>query len=269
MNTDPIPQTPALHELLQAAAAPALPGELRGEAAALAAFRAAHRPVTETRSVPFMNRMTRVLTVKAAALTIAVTGMGGVALAAGTGTLPVPADTPIVGSEAKAEKKAKKAKADHEEKVRDWSGLCTAATEGNALNNPGKAAESTAFTRLITAAGGITQVPAFCAGILGTTLPPVENPVATAEEIEHGKSAGAGKENAPGQTKPDGEPATGKGKASAPGQVKKEGQTAPGASGEEHGESATAPGQTKSDGEPATGKGSGKAAEHRQGPKPE
>lgn len=257
MNTDPI--TPeAVAELLRTAGTPAAPGELRGEAAALAAFRAVHRPVAPTRSVPFMNRLTRVLTVKAAAVTIAVTGMGGVALAAGTGALPVPADTPVVGSEAKADKKAKKAKAAQEQKVRDWSGLCTAATQGNALNNPGKAAESTAFSGLIAAAGGAAFVPAFCDGVLGTVPPVTETPVApapegpvTAAETEgsNGKSETSGKDNAPGRTKVDGEPATGKGKATAPGQNKTDDAPAT-----DNGK-ATAPGQGKTDDQPAIGKG--------------
>ncbi len=241
MNTEPIPPfrsdapSERLAELLQAAAAPASPADMRGEAAALAAFRAARREVHDPRSVPFMNRVARVLTVKAAALTIAVTGMGGVALAAGTGALPVPSDTPIVGSEAKAAKKAKAEKAAKETKVRDWSGLCTAATEGNALKNPGKAADSTAFARLITAAGGPEQVSAFCLGILGTTpVAPVESPVTAAEEDgENGKAT------APGQLKEDGRPAAGKGKATAPGQLKEDGQPAAGKG------KATAPGQVK------------------------
>lgn len=266
MNTEPI--TPeAVAELLRTAGAPARPGELHGEADALAAFRAVHRPVTQTRSVPFMNRLTRVLTVKAAAVTIAVTGMGGVALAAGSGALPVPADTPVVGSEAKAAKKAKKEKAAHEQKVRDWSGLCTAATEGNALRNPGKAAQNPAFGGLINAAGGAEFVPAFCDGVLGTVPPVVENPPAeapveapvelpgdqpvteAAEETSPGKSGSAGKENAPGQNKVEGQPATGKGQATAPGLNKPEGTPAA-----DNGK-ASAPGQNKADAGPATGKG--------------
>jgi hypothetical protein len=42
----------------------------------------------------------------------------------------------------------------------DWTELCRAATAGHA-------ADSAAFTRLVTAAGGAAQLPAFCAGVLG------------------------------------------------------------------------------------------------------
>ncbi|MGQ0846099.1 MAG: hypothetical protein ACT4QF_18390 [Sporichthyaceae bacterium] len=258
----------ALRLLLNEAAAPANGAELRGEAAALAAFRAARLPVRDSRSSSFMNRLTRILTVKAAAVAIAVTGTGGMAFAASTGVLPVPADTPVVGSEAKAEKKAKKDKAEQEAKVRDWSGLCESATTGNVLANPGKAADSTAFSALIAAAGGIAQVPAFCGGILGTpptTLPPVEEaPAAAAEGENSGKSETAGNATAPGQLKEDGSPAQGKGKATAPGQVKK--NAAPAPTSEQDGDAAeagksensgraNAPGQLKADDSPAVGKG--------------
>ena len=58
-------------------------------------------------------------------------------------------------------------------------------------------------------------------------------------------------DNAPGQLKPDGEPAIGVGQTDAPGQVKPDGEPAIG-----NGEGlATAPGQIKEPGTPAEGKG--------------
>ncbi|MGQ0464442.1 MAG: hypothetical protein ACT4QG_03875 [Sporichthyaceae bacterium] len=233
------------------------------------------------RSTVFMNRMTRLLTVKVAAVAIATTGMGGVALAANAGTLPVPADTPVVGSEAKTAKKAKKEK-------KHWNGLCTSVMQGNADNASGKAAERGALAALVAKAGGPSGVAAFCAPILALPLPevapivdpvvatlepvvepvvptPVVEPVVPAPVVETpGKSANAGKENAPGQTKPEGQPATGKGKVAAPGRH----EPADDQGGADNGKAedsgkATAPGQSKAEGRPAVGKGS----DNRQGPK--
>src|SRR5688500_1604947 len=81
------PGTPAepLGRLLATASAPAQEGELAGEDAAVAAFTAAQLPVKRAGGIP----LARILTAKAAALSLAVTTAGGVALAAGTGTLPM------------------------------------------------------------------------------------------------------------------------------------------------------------------------------------
>ncbi|WP_217996741.1 hypothetical protein, partial [Nocardioides jensenii] len=84
---------PQLDALLRAAAAPAS-GEAAGEAAALATFRAAGLlSTTPTGRLTIMKRATsRLLTAKALAIgVIAVSGAGGVALAATTGHLPNPA----------------------------------------------------------------------------------------------------------------------------------------------------------------------------------
>ncbi|GAA1237167.1 hypothetical protein GCM10009665_29150 [Kitasatospora nipponensis] len=95
----------ALAELLAAAAAPATGRELAGEEAAVAAFREAARPSTDRSPLPASlaksrsRSMTscapmrfrapaRFLGARAAAAALAVTALGGVAVAAGTGHLP-------------------------------------------------------------------------------------------------------------------------------------------------------------------------------------
>ena len=89
----------ALRELLAPVAAPARVGELRGETAALAAFRAAHAvipaQVSVARSRPALTaRLAQAMSIKAAVAALTVLGMGGVAVAASTGTLPGPLDGP-------------------------------------------------------------------------------------------------------------------------------------------------------------------------------
>jgi hypothetical protein len=83
----PRPGQDALTAFLASAAAPAADEELAGEEAAVAAFRRARLgPAPRRRPL-----LARVLTVKAAvALALSATAVGGVALAAGTGTLPGP-----------------------------------------------------------------------------------------------------------------------------------------------------------------------------------
>ncbi|MBB2941795.1 hypothetical protein FB565_001499 [Actinoplanes lutulentus] len=78
-----------LADLLSAAKAPATDRELAGEAAAMAAFRvAAHSPDT---AITRRNPMLKLLSLKVAAAAFATTAtVGGVALAASTGTIPNP-----------------------------------------------------------------------------------------------------------------------------------------------------------------------------------
>ncbi|MEV0899317.1 hypothetical protein [Actinoplanes sp. NPDC049802] len=86
-----------LDRVLSAARGPASAGELAGEAAAVAAFRAAAgargRPVR--RFSIFRSALTRPLTVKVVAAAFATTAtVGGVALAANTGARPAPVSAP-------------------------------------------------------------------------------------------------------------------------------------------------------------------------------
>jgi hypothetical protein len=82
---------PPLAAFLAAAAAPGRPDELAREQATLAAFRAAQlAPIPAHRSLSAVRTaVMKVLTIKAAVV-LAATTAGGVALAAGTGTLPTP-----------------------------------------------------------------------------------------------------------------------------------------------------------------------------------
>lgn len=80
----------ALTTLFATATAAPHPGELRGEAAALAAFRAARPSATTGRT----RLRATLLTVKTAAAALAFTSVGGVALAA-TGGLPNPLPTDL------------------------------------------------------------------------------------------------------------------------------------------------------------------------------
>ncbi|MBX6356136.1 MAG: hypothetical protein IRZ05_09830 [Micromonosporaceae bacterium] len=76
--------------LLAAAKAPGRGDELAREEMAVAAFRAARRgsvPLPQRRSM-IKTALAKLLTVKAAALAATVVGVGGVALAASTGTIP-------------------------------------------------------------------------------------------------------------------------------------------------------------------------------------
>ncbi|MFB8239372.1 hypothetical protein ACFC58_22760 [Kitasatospora purpeofusca] len=85
--------------VLAAAAAPATGGELAGEEAALAAFREARlasaaavpaAPAPVRRRSMATATLTRAFSTKAAAVVLGATALGGVAVAAGTGNLPVP-----------------------------------------------------------------------------------------------------------------------------------------------------------------------------------
>ncbi|GAA0432688.1 hypothetical protein Aca07nite_19930 [Actinoplanes capillaceus] len=87
----------ALDRVLAAAKAPATARELAGEAAAVAAFRAATTSSAgRTRRFPVVwSALSKLLTVKVAAAAFATTAtVGGVALAANNGTLPGPVGAP-------------------------------------------------------------------------------------------------------------------------------------------------------------------------------
>lgn len=88
------PRQDRLGRLLASANAPAQPGELAGERAAVAAFTAARHSRPSQVRRPSMIQMTvaKLLTAKVAAIAVglACAGAGGVALAATTGVLPTP-----------------------------------------------------------------------------------------------------------------------------------------------------------------------------------
>jgi hypothetical protein len=164
------PATRLLVARLAAASVAGLPSELTGESAATAAFHAG-RDVTDPprRASMIKTALAKVLTVKAAAI-LAALSAGGVALAATTGVLPNPlgenpATTPshpvttphAGGNGGQGGPGGSDATPDP-----SLPGLCTAFLAG-AGSEHGKALENPAFTVLITAAGGVDGVEAYCA----------------------------------------------------------------------------------------------------------
>jgi hypothetical protein len=171
----------ALETLFAAAVGPPRTGELPGEAAAVAAFCAAQqRPAPTARRARILASLTTLLTVKTAATALAVTSVGGLAFAAGTGTLPKPlaphhaehttVDTPttvVPTPSAAALRNAAKAAAAVDRadakagknRSASYAGLCAAFSAG-AWDNA-RAAGSPAFARLVAAApaGDVTD---FC-----------------------------------------------------------------------------------------------------------
>jgi hypothetical protein len=160
-------------------------GALPGEAAAVAAFAAARRPAAPiARRARILASLTTLVTVKTAAAALAVTSVGGLALAAGTGTLSTPlaghphhtarpsavGDNPTTvlptptaaalrnaaRAAAAADRADAKAGKDHST---SFAGLCTAFSTGRWDN--ARAAGNPAFTRLVTAAPG-GDVADFC-----------------------------------------------------------------------------------------------------------
>jgi len=169
-----------LADLLAAAAAPARAAELAGEQAALVAFRLARlAPATEPRRQSMIQTaLAKLLTVKVAAATIGITALSGVALAAGTGTLPTDLDkapkahpSQSQSSEAQANgaggpKSPKPASKGNENDPKgtpspSMVGLCK-AYQAKAGAEQGKSLESPAFTALVEAAGSKDKVAAYC-----------------------------------------------------------------------------------------------------------
>jgi hypothetical protein len=166
------------------------------------------------------------LTVKTAAAALAVTSVGGLALAAGTGTLPTPlathprhADQPTTGADnpttvvptptAAALRDAAKAAAavDRDDATAgknasaSYTGLCTAFAAGKWDN--ARAAGNPAFARLVAAAPG-GDVTDFCQA-LADEAPAGKNPGSSA--ARPAKPTNNGTSHAAGQTAHKGKPA--------------------------------------------------------------
>jgi len=177
-----------LAALLAAAAAPATPRELAREYEALAAFRAARTaPAEGPRHHAAPGRsFGKLFTLRVAAATIAVTGVGGVALAATTGTLPTPlrsrpaispstSPSDVEGSESGSPTagpptaKAKPGQVPKQDPQRPQSvvGLCRAYTEHSRHDGDRrKLLDTPAFRPLVEAAGNVGEVPKFCRDLL-------------------------------------------------------------------------------------------------------
>jgi hypothetical protein len=191
----------ALSTLLAAASPPLAAGELVGEHAALAAFRAAHlATVPSRRRIPMLKTaLANLIAAKiAASAAVAAAATGGIALAAATGNLPGPLQGAAHSAfGAPAAHVASQAGSAHGQPHRapapestdassapvvepsesdgpsgtatpspSLHGLCTAFQAG-ATNNPGKALANPAFSVLVTAAGGKDEVAAFCTTLVG------------------------------------------------------------------------------------------------------
>lgn len=196
--------------VLAAAAAPVRVGELAGEEAAVVAFREARLgPAVESRRQSMIqSALAKLLTVKVAALTIGFTALGGVALAAGTGTLPTPLDrgpsahptsSPSAGSqegaggpESPRPSPSLKGKGAGSKGTPSPSmvGLCRAYA-AKPVGARGKALESPAFTALVTAAGGKQNVAAFCKVVLAAKASGAPESPAAVRPTEKPKSSGA------------------------------------------------------------------------------
>lgn len=184
-----------LVDLLAAAAAPAAPGELAGERAALAAFRAARlTPVHEPRRRQMIKTtLAKLLTVKAAAGIAAATAAGGVAFAASTGALPNPLaaggnDKPAAHATGRPSPDASHGARGNASPSPSMVGLCHAYTAAVA-DNPGKALDNPAFTALITTAGGKDQVTSYCTKVLADA--PGNAPTAKPGKQPTGRPSGA------------------------------------------------------------------------------
>jgi hypothetical protein len=174
-SSSPPSGTESLAFLLAAASAPPRLQELAGEGAALAAFRA-HSPTVRRWS------LRRVLTIKVAAVVAATVAAGGVAFASSAGLLPNPftppsvdgtspgsgstpggGGTPTPGASLMPDVTGSLA-------AEGLSGLCK-AYEAKPPSERGKALQSTAFSTLVSAAGGVEHVSAYCTNLLSGRSP--------------------------------------------------------------------------------------------------
>jgi hypothetical protein len=194
-----IPADSALAGLLADASAPAQPHEVDGLSAALTAFSASQ---PNPRRSPVKLLIASLLATKAFAATAAVASVGGIALAAATGSLPPAAQNaahdlvhaPAAASahSARADAKAPTSRATPSPSL---VGLCHAYGAGVATAK-GKALDNPAFTVLITAAGSRDAVTSYCTSLLATA--PGGKPTALPTQAQGHKP----------KTHPTGKPAT-------------------------------------------------------------
>jgi hypothetical protein len=170
-----------LTDLLAAVTVPAGGGELAGEDAAVAAFRAARlAPASHRKPSTLKSLFTARIAAVAAAVAVLV---GGVATAAATGYLPtplgghpaiVPAHSSVAASSTTTSSTGHTTSASNEDHgsptttdvpTPSVAGLCNAYAAG-AGSDHGKALDNPAFGSLITAAGGRDKVDAYCADLL-------------------------------------------------------------------------------------------------------
>jgi hypothetical protein len=213
----------ALARVLTVAAATARPSELAGEPACLAAYRAAHLlPATQPRRNSMIkSAVTKLLTVKAAAILAGAAASGGLALAASTGSLPDPFTTNVPAASASAspghgKSDTAKGKANAADKSAEANekdgpspslvGLCHAYSAGNKAEH-GKALESPAFKALIQAAGGNDKVDAFCDTLLASAGPDASKSHPNgSDNTDHPKGGSSDHSNGAPSDRPHGKP---------------------------------------------------------------
>ncbi|MEX5711060.1 hypothetical protein AB1484_22835 [Parafrankia sp. FMc6] len=188
-----------LADLLAAAAAPARDGELDGEEAAVAAFREARLThVTQPRRKPMIKLMfAKFLTVKVAALAAGATAIGGVAVAASTGVLPIAggggsaAVSPTVTPSAEVSIPAIHVPSASASVSASLLGLCHTYTAA-AATDARTTLDSPNMHALVTAAGSPDKVDAFCAKALQAEIDAAATPGTTPDASASAGPGGAG-----------------------------------------------------------------------------
>jgi hypothetical protein len=170
--TPPPDGTDRLAALLAAASAPGRPDELAGEAAAMAAFRA-HPPTIRRWS------LRRALTIKVAAAVAVMVAAGGVAVASGTGFLPIPfipgkagpVPSGTDGPAGRSPGQGRTASPAPSPADPALPGLC-ADFQKKTSDEKQKELKGKHFEQLVKAAGGPEHVEGFCAQVLAATPNP-------------------------------------------------------------------------------------------------
>ncbi|MFC8616184.1 hypothetical protein ACFT9M_07175 [Micromonospora purpureochromogenes] len=222
---DPHDGPEPLVRLLTAVRAAPHPGELRGETAAMHAFRSARAGAALPTPSPARSfSLARLAGLKVALAGLAVAATGGVALAAATGTLPGPLDrAPVAppsagpqsttppttagpgGSPAPSSVKPEPSRPTPAASI---LGLCR-AYRAAAGDNPGRALDNPAFAGLVTRAGGRDEVAGYCERVVrdtGPSAPPsAVHPTPTGRPTgrpSRAPSTAGGKPDAPARTVP-------------------------------------------------------------------
>ncbi|WP_446213646.1 hypothetical protein [Micromonospora sp. IBSANI012] len=220
---DPHDGPEPLVRLLTAVRAAPHPGELRGETAAMHAFRSARAGAPLPAPSPARSfSLARLAGLKVALAGLAVAATGGVAFAAATGTLPGPLhrDAPVTppsavpqsttprttaGSPAPSSVKPEPSRPTPAASI---LGLCR-AYRAAAGDNPGRALDNPAFAGLVTRAGGRDEVAGYCERVVrdnGPSAPPSAiHPAPTQRPTGRpspAPSTAGGKPDAPARTVP-------------------------------------------------------------------
>ena len=180
---------PRLARLLAAASAPATAAELHGQQAVLAAFRSS-RPVRRRR-----GWIARLLSVKVIAATAAALTAGGLAVAAGNGTLPIPgwSDAPSTPGQTTARPSVLvsippgapgSTMSGSPVVAAQVKGLCTAFLAADPDKRARQLTEPR-YAELITAAGGADRVEPYCQALVGTPKPTDHPPEPTKTHPAH------------------------------------------------------------------------------------